>query len=121
MVKGQSSRTLLIRGIGPALTAFGVPGAISDPVVKVMTQDGNGTVLATNDNWNDTTLSNGRAVNADEIATAAAVSGAFPLPAGSKDAALLITLVPGNYTIQVSGVNSVTGIALVEAYDVPNI
>jgi hypothetical protein len=120
VVKGQSSRTLLVRGVGPALTGFGVPGALADPVVKVMAQDGNATVLATNDNWSDSTLSNGRVVTSDEIQTAAAVSGAFPLAASSKDAALLITLVPGNYTIQVSGLNDTTGVALVEAYDVPN-
>jgi hypothetical protein len=55
-----------------------------------------------------------------EIQTAAAASGAFALARDSKDAALLATLVPGNYTIQVSGANNTTGVALVEAYDVPN-
>lgn len=118
VVQGQSSRTLLIRGIGPALGAFGVPGTLTDPVVRVITSDG--VVLATNDNWSETTLSNNRAVSAEEIQAASSACGAFALPAGSKDAALLITLVAGNYTIEVSGANNTTGIALVEAYDVPN-
>ena len=43
--------------------------------------------------------------------------GAFPLPAGSKDAALLITLQPGSYTVVVTGVGNTTGNALVEIYD----
>jgi hypothetical protein len=118
VVRGQSSRTLLVRGIGPALGAFGLTGTLADPTVKVLTE--NGTVIATNDNWGETTLSNGRAVNADEIATATGLAGAFPLTSGSKDAALLVNLVPGNYTIQVSSATSAGGVALVEAYDVPN-
>ena len=95
-----------------------MPGTLADPQVKVISQDG--TVLGINDNWSDTTLTNSRAVTADEIQTASAASGAFALADGSKDAALLITLIPGNYTIQVSGVNNATGVALVEAYDVPS-
>jgi hypothetical protein len=45
--------------------------------------------------------------------------GAFSLDAGSKDAALLLTLAPGVYSAQVTGVNGATGVALVEVYDVP--
>jgi hypothetical protein len=45
--------------------------------------------------------------------------GAFALPAGSRDAALLATLPPGAYTAQVSGVGGTTGVALVEVYEVP--
>ena len=119
VVQGKSSRTLLIRGIGPSLGPFGVTGVLADPIVRVVAE--NRTVLATNDNWTDTTLTNGRAVDADELQAMTAACGAFPLPTTSKDAALLITLVPGNYTIQVSGANNTTGIALVEAYDVPSL
>ena len=118
VVQGQASRTLLIRGVGPTLTQFGVTGTLADPVIKVI--DSSGATIATNDNWGDTTLANGRAVTADEVELAAGASGAFALAASSKDAALLITLVPGSYTIQVSGTNNTTGLALVEAYDVPN-
>ena len=45
--------------------------------------------------------------------------GAFPLADGSRDSALLVTLMPGAYTIQVAGANGATGIALVEVYEVP--
>lgn len=118
VVKGQSSRTLLVRGVGPGLTPFGISNTLVDPVLKVVAE--NGTVLASNDNWSDSTLANGRVITADEVQTAAAASGAFGLQASSKDAALVITLVPGNYTIQVSGANNTSGVALVEAYDVPS-
>lgn len=117
VVQGKSSRTLLVRGIGPSLTSFGVTNALADPVVRIVGEGG--TVLATNDNWAETTLTNGRAIDADEVRAATAATGAFPLTAGSRDAALLVTLVPGNYSLQVSGAGSTTGIALVEAYDVP--
>jgi hypothetical protein len=44
--------------------------------------------------------------------------GAFALASGSKDACLLITLEPGNYTAQISGKNDSSGVALVEVYEV---
>jgi hypothetical protein len=54
-----------------------------------------------------------------ELTAAFASVGAFALPATSKDAALLMTLPPGQYSAQVSGVNNTTGTALVEVYEVP--
>jgi hypothetical protein len=53
------------------------------------------------------------------LAAIFAQTGAFPLPAGSKDAALVVTLSPGAYTAQVSGAAGTTGTALVEVYEVP--
>ncbi len=117
VVQGQASRTLLVRAVGPTLAGFGVSDTLADPIIKVVANDG--TVLATNDNWSDDTTLNGRAVTADEIRAATGACGAFALADNSKDAALLITLVPGNYTVQVSGKNNGTGVAIVEAYDVP--
>ena len=54
-----------------------------------------------------------------DVAGAASLVGAFPLPEGSSDCAALLTLNPGNYTIQVSGVGGTTGEALVEVYVLP--
>jgi hypothetical protein len=70
------------------------------------------TALATNDNWST-------AANAGEVAAAASAAGAFALPAGSKDAALVATLPAGSYTAVVSGVGTSTGTALVELYALP--
>jgi hypothetical protein len=66
------------------------------------------TRIAVNDDW-------GKGSGAT-AATLAAV-GAFALPAGSKDAALLLTLPPGVYTAHCSGVGATTGVALIEVYD----
>jgi hypothetical protein len=53
------------------------------------------------------------------IATAASSVGAFPLTPGSADSASLVTLPPGAYTVQVTGVGNTTGVALAEIYELP--
>jgi uncharacterized delta-60 repeat protein len=109
-VSGSDTKRLLIRAVGPGLTAYGVSGVLADPVLTLY--QGN-TVIATNDDWNsNTTL--GSAVQ-----TAAQQTGAFALSSSSTDAALLVTLPPGVYTAQVTGKNGTTGVALVEVYEVP--
>ena len=104
----EGSRRVLIRGVGPTLGGFGVSGTLADPVISLF-KSGETTALATNDNWGD-------ASNAADISATAASSGAFALGAGSADAAILMTLEAGAYTVQVSGKNDTTGLAIVEVY-----
>jgi hypothetical protein len=99
---------MLIRGVGPALAAFGVSGVLADPQIAVYSGS---TQIASDDNWETGTST------AAQISAATAQVGEFPLAAGSKDAALLVTLQPGTYTVIVSGVGSTTGVALIEIYD----
>jgi hypothetical protein len=107
VVVGNSPKTLLIRGIGPTLTGFGLVAALADPVLTIY-QDGE--AIATNAGW----------ANSAAIATAATQAGAFALAAGSRDAALLVTLKPGSYTAQVKATQSASsGVALIEIYEVP--
>ena len=106
---GEGSRQVLIRGIGPA---FGVTGALGDP--RVILYDGSGRIVAENDNW-----SAGGATASGPLATAGGRSGAFPLSADSLDAALVATLTPGSSTVHLSGAAGASGIALIEAYEVP--
>lgn len=108
---GTDSKKVLVRAIGPTLaTSFGVGGVVADPQLVLFKLNGStSTQIGANDNWGgDSTL-----------ATTMASVGAFTLPANSKDAALVATLQPGNYTVQVSGVGG-TGVALVEVYEIPN-
>ena len=102
-VVGNAPRTILIRGVGPTLASFGVLGALSDPRLELYS---GATKINENDTW-ATSLS----------ATFGAV-GAFALIPGGRDAALLVTLAPGGYTVQVSGVGGATGDALIELYEV---
>jgi hypothetical protein len=67
--------------------------------------------MQVNDNWI-------ASANAAQLSLAMAQVGAFTLPALSRDAAMLVTLEPGAYSAQVSGVGGTTGVALIELYDV---
>jgi hypothetical protein len=97
------AKPLLVRAIGPALTAFGVDGALADPALAVAPLGG--ATLAANDNWAGTAA----------LKSAFAAVGAFALaPDTSRDAALVVSPPPGTYTATVSGG---TGVALVEVYD----
>jgi sugar lactone lactonase YvrE len=107
VIGGNGTDTLLIRGIGPTLAQFSVSGVLATPMVTVF--DSTGKQIATNTGWGgDPTL-----------AAAFAQVGAFALPSTSADSAVLLSLPPGNYTVQVAGTNNTTGIALVEVYEVP--
>jgi len=110
VIGGGGTETLLIRADGPSLTAFGVAGALAQPSL-VLTAQAGGATLATNTGW-------GTNANPSQIASTAAQVGAFALAAGSADCAVVVTLNPGAYTVQVSGVGGTTGIALAEVYEV---
>lgn len=108
VVGGTTEKRVLVRAIGPALTGFGVTGAIADPQLEVYS--GN-TRIATNDNWGGGTA----------LQNAMTQVGAFPLLPSGLDSALLLTLQPGSYTAQVSGAFGQTGVALVELYDLDSL
>ena len=101
------SKNILVRGIGPAHAAFGVPGTLADPKLEIFSSL-SPAVIDSNDNWNATATP----------AAAQAAVGAFALAVGSKDAALIGTNVTaGSYSVQVTGVGGATGVALAEIYD----
>ena len=96
----------VIGGVGPTLAIFGVSGTLADPVLTIY--NGSNPILS-NDDWE---------IGADAAATASAsvAVGAFDLASGSKDSAFVVTLPPGAYTIQATGKEGATGVALVEVY-----
>ncbi len=108
VVGGNASRTVLIRAIGPTLAGFGVGGTVADPQLALFNSAS--AKIGENDNWGGTAA----------LTSVFDSVGAFRLaPATSRDAALVATLAPGNYTVQVTGVGNTTGTALVEVYEVP--
>ena len=109
VIGGSGSEILLIRAVGPSLQQFSVSGVLGQPILSLFDDQGN--LIATNQGW-------GTDPFPAEIASVSAAVGAFALPAGSADCAMIKRLSPGSYTVQVSGVNSTTGVALAEIYEV---
>ncbi len=109
VIQGAQPVTLLLRGVGPTLgnAPFSVPGVLAQPQIDLFNSAN--TDILSNAGWN----------NDAALAAAFAATGAFALPSGSADAAMLATLPPGSYTLQLSGRNGSTGIGLVEVYLVP--
>jgi hypothetical protein len=100
IVVGTEPKKVLLRAIGPSLTAFGVLNALADPIIELHEP---GNVVVTNDNWRDT--------QEPEIVDTGIA------PTNDLESAILATLDPGLYTAIVQGKNGGTGVGLVEVYD----
>lgn len=109
VVGGTGRIRLLLRGIGPGLRGFGVTGALEQPRLTLFSRQ---LELATNTGWASRGLKH-------DLAVAAARVSAFPLADGSADCAIIFDAAPGDYTLQIAGVNRTTGEALVEIYVLP--
>jgi hypothetical protein len=101
IVLGQNPVRVIVRAIGPSLP---VPGALGDPTLEL--RDGNGALLAANDNW--------RSDQETEI-----IATTIP-PSDDLESAIVRNLAPGNYTAIVRGADNATGVAVVEAYNLSN-
>ncbi len=108
VLSGTSPRRSLIRAVGPTLADFDVANVLADAKLQLF-RNGHASPIAENDDWMI-------APSAAATTQAALAAGAFPLPANSRDAALVVSLEPGAYTAVVSGLNGATGVGLVEVY-----
>jgi len=107
VIGGSTAETVLIRGIGPGLASvFHLTGTLAQPVLNVFNVGEQ--VIDSNTGWGGDPV----------LANVSNNVGAYPIPATSQDSLLLVTLPPGSYTTQVSGVNGGTGIAEMEIYEV---
>jgi hypothetical protein len=104
IIAGPAKKNVVLRGLGPSLKINGgpIPGTLQDPLIELRQSDG--TILGVNDNWQD--------------AQPTEIQSAGLAPADDREAALSISLEPGNYTVVLSGRDGSTGLALVEAYDI---
>ena len=115
VVSEEGSRTFLVRVVGPSLARFGVQGVLVDPMLEIYRRRPGTAIddlILTNDTWGE----NGDAAAIKSTATAVQ---AFSLLEGSQDAAFVVTLPPGAYTVNAKGVGDTTGVAIVEVYLVP--
>jgi hypothetical protein len=106
VVSGSGNKTMLVRGVGPALNPFGIANYLTQPLLGLFNSQS--VMFNSNAGWG-----NNAALVADFNQ-----AGAFAYSVGSLDSALQVSL-PANqsYTVQVSGMNSGTGVALAELYD----
>ncbi len=101
LIGGSTSKRVIVRAIGPSLTALGVPGALTNPTLSVYNDQGQ--VIASNDDWKSTQK--------------AAIQASGLAPGNDSESAVIVTLPPGGYTAIVSGVNGEMGVGLIEVYD----
>ena len=94
---------IVVRGIGPSLSAVGVTNALADPMLEL--RDGNAALLMSDNNWQD------------NPGQAAELTAAGLAPSNQMESAIAATLPPGLYTALLSGTNNGTGVGLVEVYD----
>jgi hypothetical protein len=110
VIQGTQPMNVLVRAVGPGLAAFGVTGVLANPVLSVL--DSNSNVKGTNTGWQTS-------ADPSAITTAGSSVGAFALETTNADSAVVLTLPPGSYTAEVSGVDGTSGVALVEVYQLP--
>jgi len=102
IVNGAQPKQLIVRAIGPSLTAAGVAGALANPMLEL--HDSTGALIASNDNW-------------QTGGQASQISASGLAPSNPQESAIMATIPPGNYTAIVKGVNNTTGVGMVEVYD----
>ncbi len=100
IIGGSQTQRVIVRALGPSLTASGVTSVLQNPTLDLV--DSSGTIIASNDNWRSTQQSE---ITATGLA-----------PTNDAESAIVRTLNPGNYTAIVRGVSSASGVALVEVY-----
>jgi hypothetical protein len=94
---------IVVRGLGPSLTALGVPNALANPTLEL--RNSNGVLLVSNNDWQD------------DLAQAAILTAAGLAPTNNLESGIAATLPPGLYTALLTGQNNGTGVGLVEVYD----
>src|SRR5438132_3704669 len=112
IVEGTGPKTVILRAIGPELSAppFNIPNALADPTLEL--HDGTGALIASNDNWQTTII--GGIITTNQVS---AIQNSGHAPIQASESAIIATLQPGNYTAIVRGRNNAVGVALVEVYD----
>ena len=112
IVQGTTPKRVIIRAIGPELSAppYNIPNALANPTLEL--HDGTGALIASNDNWRTTIV--GGIITSNQVRD---ITNSGYAPGDGRESAIIVDLPGGNYTAIVRGVNNTTGVALVEVYD----
>jgi len=101
IITGNSNKAVVLRGLGPSLSSFGLTGLLLDPVLELHASDSS--LITMNDNWKDSQRSQ--------------IEGTVFQPSDDRESVILATLTPANYTAILTGKANTTGVGLVEVYD----
>jgi hypothetical protein len=104
IIRGNAPKAVVLRGLGPSLTSFGIPAAnvLLDPILEL--HGASGALITSNDNWKDSPQ-------------VAQIQGTVFQPSDDRESVILATLPPATYTVILKGVGQTTGIGLIEVYD----
>ena len=102
ILQGDRAKQVLVRALGPSLSASGIQGALANPALEL--RDGAGNLVASNDDWRDS-------------AQAAQIIASGVPPSDDRESAVVINLNPGSYTAVVHGANNGSGVGMVEVFD----
>ncbi|HKP04967.1 MAG TPA: right-handed parallel beta-helix repeat-containing protein [Chthoniobacterales bacterium] len=103
IITGNMSKEVVLRGIGPSLTGFGLSDVLADPTLEL--RAASGALIFQNDDWQD---------NPQQAAQLSALGLA---PHDPKESGIVATLAPAAYTAVLAGKNNGVGVGLVELYD----
>jgi len=101
--KNGGNDRVIIRGLGPSLSSFGISNPLQDPTLEL--RDQNGMLLRSNNDWTD------------DPAQATEIFASGLAPSNVKESAIAATLPPGLYTAILAGFNGGEGVGTVEVYD----
>jgi len=104
IIRGNASKPVVLRGIGPSLTNYGIPSAnvLNDPVIEL--HGPGGALITSNDNWKDSPQRS-------------QIEGTIFQPRDDRESVILATLPPAAYSVVLKGAANTTGIGIVEIYD----
>jgi hypothetical protein len=109
-IEQGGGKRVIIRAIGPELTQYGVPNPLYNPILEL--HDATGALIASNDNWQRTII--GGIIERNQEPD---IINSGHAPTDGRESAIIAYLGPGNYTAIVRGVDNMTGVGLVEVYD----
>jgi hypothetical protein len=110
IVQGAQTKRVIIRAIGPELAQYGVPNPLFNPTLEL--HDGTGALIAFNNHWVSTII--GGIITSNQVRD---IMNSGHAPTDRRESAIIADLPPGNYTAVVRGVDNMTGVALVEVYE----
>lgn len=105
IITGSAAKKVILRALGPSLQQANVPDPLADPFLEL--RAGDSTLITSNNNWKENTPAQQQDITNNQLA-----------PANDSESVIVATLQPGTYTAIIRGQSNMTGVGLLEVYDV---